>query len=349
MKITVNTGANLAFSPATDRSPTARLSIGNGGGGGGALAAAAYTQANSAYEQANAAFSDSNTRVLRAGDTMTGNLNVAAWLITQNVVPSLNNFFSLGSPEYRFKDLYISGNTVYIGDAILSSEGSEVRTETFNASVSFISGGLNVLNQANSAYEEANSAASNALVAYAQANAAYTQANSAYAEANLKLNIAGGTITGSLNVDSNLAVNSDIFVVNVENRLISVNGDANVTNTISTNTVNFGFGVYDLTSNTFQTTSNALIEVDSFAAAAFSTVKYIVQVKTGTSLHSTELFCIQDGISTYLTEYATLISGAPLGSFSINLNGGRMNLNFNPDNPLNNILTFKVVRYTITS
>ena len=42
------------------------------------------------------------------------------------------------------------------------------------------------------------------------ANAAYAQANSAYAEANLKLNLAGGTVTGSLNVNQDLSVLGNI-------------------------------------------------------------------------------------------------------------------------------------------
>ena len=41
---------------------------------------------------------------------------------------------------------------------------------------------------------------------------AFAQANSAYDEANLKLDIAGGTITGSLNIDSGLNVAGDISV-----------------------------------------------------------------------------------------------------------------------------------------
>lgn len=299
----------------------------------------AFDSALDAYAQANAAFNSANNRVLRAGDTMTGNLNVAATLITQNVTPAGNNLYSLGGPQNRFKDLYVGGNTVYIGEAVLSSEGTEVRTETFNATVAFISAGLNVLDQANDAYDTA---------------------NAAYNDANTRVLKAGDTMTGTLNISTTgvgLNVNSKAEFSNTVlisdpiagNTNLTVVGTANVTNTLSTNTVNFGFGVYDLSSNTFQTTSNSLIEVDSFAAASYSTVKYIVQVKTGVNLHATELFCIQDGVSTYLTEYATLISGAPLGSFSINLSGGRMKLNFTPDNPLNNILTFKVVRYTISS
>lgn len=115
------------------------------------------------------------------------------------------------------------------------------------------------------------------------------------------------------------------------------------------NAVTVNFGPYDLTSNTFSSSSNTTFEVDSFASSDYSTVKYIVQVKTGSSLHSTELFCIQDGVTTYMTEYATLITGYPLGNFTIDLSGGRMRLLFTPDNPLGNLLNFKVIRYTVTS
>jgi hypothetical protein len=287
-KVTVNTGANVAFAPATDRSPAAQITISSGGGGGGsplaydqanlalntantayaqangaynqangaygqangayaqangayeqangayqqangayeqangayAQANGAYAQANLSYAQANAAYDEANTRVLRAGDTMTGNLNVAAWLITQNIVPAVNNTFNLGSPEFKFKDLYVGGNTVYIGDAVLSAEGTEVRTNTFNATVSFVSGGLNVLNQANSAYDAANNAGSIAINAYGQANAAYNQANAAYAEANLKLNLTGGTINGSLNVSGNLSVTGNTTYYNVTTYIV---------------------------------------------------------------------------------------------------------------------------------
>jgi hypothetical protein len=126
-----------------------------------------------------------------------------------------------------------------------------------------------------------------------------------------------------------------------------VYGELTVDTEVNTLTVNFG--PYDLTSNTFSSSSNTQFEVDSFPSSDYSTVKYIVQVKTGSSLHSTELFCIQDGVATYMTEYATLITGMPLGNFSIGLSGGRMRLLFDPDNPTGNLLNFKVIRYTVTS
>lgn len=224
-------------------------------------------------------------------------------------------------------------------------------------------------NTANSAYDQANAAYSQANAAFSAANVANNGANTVHVYANGSSVLANSTLnfnnTATINVaasangnlQTNVAFAVNTSALGLNNYLLksggtvtgplNVNSTLNVTQQIYANTIDFG--PYELASNSFQTTTNSLIEVDSFSASLYSTVKYIVQVKTATSLHSTELFCIQDGISTYLSEYATLISGAPLGSFSIELAGGRMKLNFTPDNPTNDILKIKMVRYTIAS
>jgi len=69
-----------------------------------------------------------NAAVLKAGDTMTGNLNVSATLITQNVIPDANVTYDLGSPTKRFKDLYLSGNTILLGGATLTANGINLVT-----------------------------------------------------------------------------------------------------------------------------------------------------------------------------------------------------------------------------
>lgn len=289
------------------------------------------------------------------------------------------------------------------------------------------------------------------------ANAAYSQANAAYSEANLKLNLAGGTVTGSLNVNQDLSVLGNISVnghltignqitdtVNViadfSSNLIpdvtqqfnlgsanqewkelyvqtaTVNGnltvtgttttrnitpDANVTYSIGTpenrykdiylanstiyigdailsangkeivitddsgnvivlnaasQTVNTGnvfantiyTGPITTTYNVFTTTSDSIVTVDSFLSSEYTTVKYIVQVKSIEGVHACELFCMHDGVSTYLTEFATLITSHSLGIFSMELQSGLVKLNFDPYNPENNILTIKMVRQAIT-
>ena len=289
------------------------------------------------------------------------------------------------------------------------------------------------------------------------ANAAYAQANSAYAEANLKLNLAGGTVTGSLNVNQDLSVLGNISVnghltignqttdtVNVvadfSSNLIpdvtqqfnlgsaekewkevyaqraNVNGnlivsgttitrniipDANVTYTIGTpnnrfkdiylanstiylgdailsangkeiiitddsgnvivlnaasQTVNTGnvfantiyTGPITTTYNVVTTTSNSTVTIDSFLSSDYTTVKYIIQAKSIEGVHACELFCMHDGVSTYLTEFATLITSHSLGIFNMTLESGLVKLNFEPYNPDNNIITIKMVRQAIT-
>lgn len=68
-----------------------------------------------------------SNRVLKAGDTMTGNLNVNATIFSQNVIPVTNVVYSLGTPTQRFKDLWLSNSTIFLGDAQISSNGNTIQ------------------------------------------------------------------------------------------------------------------------------------------------------------------------------------------------------------------------------
>lgn len=41
--------------------------------------------------------------------------------VNQNIVPSSDDFFSLGSSDLRWKDIYVSGNSIHLGEAVLSA------------------------------------------------------------------------------------------------------------------------------------------------------------------------------------------------------------------------------------
>jgi len=218
-----------------------------------------------------------------AGDVITGTLNVAATLITQNVLPDANVTYDLGSNTARYKDLWLSNSTIYLGEATISANGNTIIVPAIETS-----SGVNVesqlgvvYNQANAAYDQANTARSdsnttfaNINVAFSNTNSAFTttnttfgtlntsagtqntwinnlntatgtinshlgtinttfgtvntavtnahnQANAAYAEANLKLNIAGGTINGSLNVSGNLTITGNTKYVNVDTYIVT--------------------------------------------------------------------------------------------------------------------------------
>jgi hypothetical protein len=52
-----------------------------------------------------------------------GNGNV---IISSNLIPTSNVTYNLGNTDKRFKDLYLSGNTIYLGGATLSTDGANL-------------------------------------------------------------------------------------------------------------------------------------------------------------------------------------------------------------------------------
>jgi hypothetical protein len=175
--------------------------------------------------------------------------------------------------------------------------------------------------------------------AYNQANAAYDQANSAYDTANNKVDKSGDTMSGQL------VINTTGFGLNVSNQAF-VGNTLTVTNSVYSNTLILGH--FEVTYSNLTTTSNSTVTIDSFPAVYYGCVKYIVQVKSSAGIHCTEFFCSQDGSSTHSTEYATLLSGPILGYFSFDIDLPFAKLNFQPDNPTNNILEIKVARMGLT-
>lgn len=61
--------------------------------------------------------------------SVTGNANVgnlSANLVNTNLIPSANVTYNLGNNTNRWKDLYLAGNTIYLGDSVLTSNGSSL-------------------------------------------------------------------------------------------------------------------------------------------------------------------------------------------------------------------------------
>ena len=52
--------------------------------------------------------------------TVSGNTTISNVLLSGNIIPSANVTYSLGNSTNRFKDLYLSGNTIYLGNTTFS-------------------------------------------------------------------------------------------------------------------------------------------------------------------------------------------------------------------------------------
>jgi len=44
--------------------------------------------------------------------------------VSESIVPAQNEIFDLGTEDHRFGDLYLSGNSIYLGNVVLSASGS---------------------------------------------------------------------------------------------------------------------------------------------------------------------------------------------------------------------------------
>jgi hypothetical protein len=84
--------------------------------------------------------------------------------------------------------------------------------------------------------------------------------------------------------------------------------------------------------------------IDAIATTAARTVKYLVQATSGSDYHSTEILVLHNGTTAYLTEYATIYSGASLATFDADVSGGNLRLLVTP---VNAATTIKVVRTTV--
>ena len=166
-----------------------------------AQANGAYSQANGAYAQANGAYASANGAYAQANGAYTqANGAYSQANVSANTVRVYAN--SAGELSNKFLNFV---NTASIQVTVTDNADG-------NANISFITTGAAVAD----AYAQANAA-------YGQANDAYGQANAAYGEANLKLNLTGGTITGSLVVQGNLEILGNSTTLNVETLAVEDN------------------------------------------------------------------------------------------------------------------------------
>jgi hypothetical protein len=59
---------------------------------------------------------------LSTNNFTTNSLSVGNITVTGNIVPTVNEAFSLGTPSFKFKDLFLSGSTIVLGETKLQSD-----------------------------------------------------------------------------------------------------------------------------------------------------------------------------------------------------------------------------------
>ena len=333
--------ANTAYGQANDAYSQANTARGT--------ANDAYSQANTARDTANSAYAEANLKLNISGGTITGSLvvqgnleilgnsttlNVETLAVEDNEIILNSNV--TGSPAL---DAFITINRGSSTNAVLKWDETADQWKWADGEGTFyaLDSALDAYAQANSGYAQANTARDTANDAYGQANTARTQANTAreqantardqanaaYGDANTRVLKAGDTMTGVLTIS-----NSGIGLLV---------GNAAVTYELSVGSLN-------VTTNTVTTSATGQVVLDSFATTKHASAKYFVQVKSGSDYHTTEIVLVQDATNVWLTEYGSIQTGASLGSFSADINGGNARLLFNAENATN---TIRAVRYGV--
>ena len=368
--------ANTAYGQANDAYSQANTARGT--------ANDAYSQANTARDTANSAYGEANLKLNISGGTITGSLvvqgnleilgnsttlNVETLAVEDNEIilnsnvtgsPALDGIITINrgtstnavlkwdetSDQWKWADgegtfyaldsaldAYAQANSGYAqantarGTANDAYGQANTARTTANDSYAQANTARTQANtardQANTAYGQANDAYGQANTARGQANAAYAQANAAYADSNTRVLKSGDTMTGVLTI-----TNSGIGLLV---------GNAAVTYELAVGSLN-------VTTNTVTTSATGQVVLDSFATTKHASAKYFVQVKSGSDYHTTEIVLVQDATNVWLTEYGSIQTGASLGSFSADINGGNARLLFNAENATN---TIRAVRYGV--
>ena len=93
------------------------------------------------------------------------------------------------------------------------------------------------------------------------------------------------------------------------------------------------------------TSSTSQVALDEFSVTRFRTVKYQLQVTSGTGFHAAEFVIVHNGTSTFNTEYAIVMTGNALATFDSDISGGNVRLLITPASTSST--TFKLIRSAI--
>lgn len=128
---------------------------------------------------------------------------------------------------------------------------------------------------------------------------------------------AGALVAGELAIN---AADGKVFLKKADNTVVPVSDWVRTEATLST------------------TTADQI--VDQYSVLKVRSVKYLIQATVGSEYHATEVIMVQDGTTVYMTEYATIYTGAsPLITVDSDISGGYVRLLITPASSNTNVRT----------
>jgi hypothetical protein len=203
-------------------------------------------------------------------DSSSGNVSLPGnVLVGGNLVPGGNLVYTLGTASNRWSNLYLSGNTIYLGDSTITTDadGNMILTSASDATFT-VSGNAEITTIYNG--------------------------NS---------NI---SITTDGNISTSVSGTANVMVVTTTGAVVSGNitaSNANLGNVATANYMAVG-DLYSKRSPISVSTANTV--VDSFAIAEYRSAKYTVKVGSDAGYQALEVLLIHDDANSIMTVYGSL-------------------------------------------
>jgi len=343
--ITSNTNANITGNlNANNANITNNISVGSAN-------ITLNLQGNTANFSGNLTSLNANLGNLATANfvNVSSNLQVSNLGITGNIVgnliPNVSNTYTLGNATNMWKDLFLSGSTIYIGSQNITANGTSIAVSNdFGA---------------NNFFATNNVSANGNIYANSGGTAGYVYANFANVQSNLYVganaNIVS-TLTAANIVDTNLA-NTQVVYANSSNTLVGTNnfvydaanqvlkvgagntqigGDSGY-GYIQATTANIGnvVTIGSLTQITYGNVTTTSITANQTIASLNVTgitgAEFLVKATDAGGKYSVAtVLAVTDGTTSDYSVFGTVQLGGYTGSLAVNIVGGNIRLQVTP-------------------
>ena len=261
----------------------------------------------------NIATANGNVTISVAGTSNVVNVTGSNVFVTANIIPTANITYDLGTSTNRFRDLYLSGNTINLGNSNLSANGTQlILTNPLGGE--FIVGGNGIVNSADlTGYSIANGNSNVSVVA--NGNIAISSAGNANI---LIVTGTGANINGTANITGNVTLSgANVSLGAVGNLKITGGSNGYVLSTDGSGNLSW----------VSQSVSNANIIVDAFTGNGVQTVFTLSTTPTSEDFTIINIDGVSQLHSAYTVANANVTlssapaSGAAIEVMTFNLSG----------------------------
>jgi hypothetical protein len=142
------------------------------------------------------------------------------------------------------------------------------------------------------------------------------------------------TFSGNKSYIDNLSILSSTASTSISTGALIVSGGVGIGGTLNSSVISIS-STFDILASNLTTSGISLNQVaHSVNASSYRTLKYTIQVTSGSDYNAQEILLLHDGSSVYMTEYAQILagSGLTLSTFDSDINSGNVRLLVSPTN-----------------